>query len=216
MNVPDLCLVNFDQIFYNPWSTPIEVNLPRRNLELCNLFERKLKWKHGINTAIMAAALIGFVEKVCQQSILPRTCECLLEWLYACSHAMWKGQWQGFQTFQKTSESEGRKQKWSLLAWSQSLTSWKPKMSNCGPQKYLLHSFVGCAADVTGDHHQAARLEARHHGSQIDLEPQLKVCRLKVFKFTSKGCQGQVQDGVSYTWIFDDGDVSLEIKGFTY
>lgn len=48
------------------------------------------------------------------------------------------------------------------------------------------------------------------------LEPQLKVFRLKFFKFRSKGCQGQVQDGVSHSWIFDEGDVSLEIKGFKF
>jgi len=58
-------------------------------------------------------------------------------------------------------------------------------------------------------------MEAGHHSGQIDLEPQLKVFRLKVFKFRSKGRQGQVQDGVSYSWIFDEGDVSLQVKGFS-
>ncbi len=87
-----------------------------------------------------------------------------------------------------------------------------PKMCNCGLQQYLLHSCVGCTADVTGDHHQAARMEARHHRSQIDLEPQLKVFRLKVIKFRSKGCQGHVQDGVPYNWIWDEGVVSLKKK----
>lgn len=93
----------------------------------------------------------------------------------------------------------------------------KLKMLSFGLQTYhLLHSCVGCTADVTGYHYQAARAEARHHRKQVDLEPQLKLFRPKFFKFRSKGCQGQVQDGVSYTWIFDDGDVSLEIKGFTF
>ena len=78
---------------------------------------------------------------------------------------------------------------------------------------HLLHGCVGCTADVTGDHHQNARMKARHHSSQIDLEPPLKVFRLKDFKFRSKGRQGQIQDGVSYLWICYDGDVSLEIKG---
>ena len=88
-------------------------------------------------------------------------------------------------------------------------------MSICGLQKYhLLHSSVGCTADVPGDHRQAARTDAGHHSSQVFLEPQLKVLRLKVDKFRSKGCQGQVQDGVSYAWISDDSDVSLEMKGF--
>lgn len=92
-----------------------------------------------------------------------------------------------------------------------------PQMSNCGlPKCRILHGCVGCTADVTGDHHQAARMEAGHHRSQIDLEPQLKVFRLKVYKFRSKGCQGQVQDGVSYTWVADGGDVSLEMKGFIF
>ena len=90
-------------------------------------------------------------------------------------------------------------------------------MSSCGLQKnHLLHSCVGCTADVTGDHHQAARVEACHHSKQIDLEPQLKVFRLICFKSRSKGCQGQVQDGISNIWIFDEGDVFLEIKRFTY
>lgn len=77
---------------------------------------------------------------------------------------------------------------------------------------HLLHSCVGCTADVTGDHRQNARTKARHHRSQIDLEPPLKVFRLKDFKFRSKGRQGQIQDGVSYLWISYDGDVSLENK----
>lgn len=89
-------------------------------------------------------------------------------------------------------------------------------MPDCGLQKYRLHSCVGCTADVTGDHHQAARTEACHHSSQIDLEPQLKISRLKLFKFRSKGRQGQVQDDVSYTCISDEGDVSLEMKGFMF
>lgn len=59
-------------------------------------------------------------------------------------------------------------------------------------------------------------MEAGYHGGQIDLEPQLKVFRLKVFKFRSKDCQGQVQDGVSHSWIADEGDVSLEMKGFLF
>jgi len=80
---------------------------------------------------------------------------------------------------------------------------------------YLLHSCVGCTADVTGYHHQAAGVEACHHRRQVDLEPLLKFFRFKFFEFRSKGCQGQVQDGFSYTWISDEGDVSLEIKGFT-
>lgn len=80
-------------------------------------------------------------------------------------------------------------------------------------QYHRLHSCVGCTADVTGDHHQNARMKARHHRSQINLEPLLKVFRFKVFKFRSKGCQGQIQDGGSYLWICYDGDVSLEIKG---
>lgn len=93
----------------------------------------------------------------------------------------------------------------------------KLKMLSFGLQTYhLLHSCVGCTADVSGYHYQAARVEARHHRKQVDLEPQLKVFRPKFFKFRSKGCQGQVQDGVSYTWISDEGDVSLEIKGFTF
>ena len=95
------------------------------------------------------------------------------------------------------------------------MTSCKPKMCKCGLQEYLLHSCVGCTADVPGDHHQAARMEARHHRSQIDLEPLLKVFRLKVFKFRSKGCQGQVQDGVPHSCFLDEGDVSLKkIRGF--
>lgn len=87
-------------------------------------------------------------------------------------------------------------------------------MSDCGLEKsHLLHCCVGCTADVTGYDHQAARLDACHHRSQIALEPQLKVFGIKVYKFRSEGCQGQVQDGVSYGWISEDGDVSLEIKG---
>lgn len=193
------------------------MNLPQRNLELSNLFEIKLKWRHGINTAIIRAAVIGFSEKVYQQSILQRTWECLLERLYAWSHTLWKMPWQGFRTLPETSESEGRKQTLLWLVWSHSLTSCQPKVCNCGLQKHLLHSCVGCTADVTGDHHQAARMEARHHRSQIALEPQLKVFRLKVFKFRSKGCQGQVQDGVPYNWSLDEGDVTLKnIGGFMF
>lgn len=74
----------------------------------------------------------------------------------------------------------------------------------------LLHCCVGCTADVTGNHLQAAGMEASHHGSQIAVEPELKVFRVKVYKFRSKGCQGQVQDGVSYSWICNGGDVSLK------
>jgi len=94
------------------------------------------------------------------------------------------------------------------------LTSCKPKAPDFGREKYLLHGCVGCTADVAGDHHQAARREAGQDSGQIDLEPQLKVFRLKVLKFRSKGCQGQVQDGGSYIWIHDEGGVSLEMKGF--
>ena len=110
-------------------------------------------------------------------------------------------------------KEENKQSLW--LVWSHRLTLCNPRMSNCGLQKDdLLHSWVGYTADVTGNHHQAGRMEACHHRSQIDLEPQLKVFRLKVFKFRSKGRQGQVQHGVSYIWISEEGDVSLEIKGF--
>lgn len=86
-------------------------------------------------------------------------------------------------------------------------------MSDWGLEKsHLLHCCVGCTADVPGYDHQVARVDACHHLSQIALEPQLKVFRGKVYKFRSKGCQGQVQDGVSYGRISEDGDVSLEIK----
>lgn len=85
----------------------------------------------------------------------------------------------------------------------------------CGLKKYhLLHSCVGCTADVTGNGLQAARMETGHHRSQIPVEPELKVFRPKACKFRSKGCQGNVQDGVSYTWICEEGDVFLQIKRF--
>lgn len=88
-------------------------------------------------------------------------------------------------------------------------------MSDFGLQKHqLLHSCVGCTADIPGNGHQASRLEAGQHSDQIELEPQLKVFRIKVSKFRSKGCQGQVQDGVSNGCILDNSDVSLEMKGF--
>ena len=96
-----------------------------------------------------------------------------------------------------------------------SSTSRKLEGSDFGLEKCgFLHSFVGGTADVSGNHHQAARMDAGHDADQIDLEPQLKVFRLKGFKFRSKGCQGQVQDGVSCSWICDEGDVSLQMKGF--
>lgn len=80
-----------------------------------------------------------------------------------------------------------------------------------GLSKYrLLHSFVGCTADVAGDRQQVVRKEACHHTGQIDLEPQLKVFRHKIFIFRSDGCQGQVQDDVSHCWVTDEGDVFLE------
>lgn len=193
------------------------MNSPWRNLEPSNLFERIRKWRDGISTSIITVVVNGFSEKVCQQSILARTWESLLEWLYAWSHTMWKVQRQVFQTFPKTSESEGRKQKSLWLVWSQSLTSsCKPKMSRSGLEKYLLHSCVGCTADVPGDHRQAAWMEAWHQRSQIELEPLLKVFRLKFVKFGSQGSQGQVQHCVSYIIIFDEGHFFLEIKGFTF
>ncbi len=86
----------------------------------------------------------------------------------------------------------------------------------CTEGTHLLHSCVGSTADVSGDHRQASRMETRHHRKQIALEPQLKTVRLKVPKSRSEGCQGQVQDGVSYAWIPDDSDVSLEIKGHIF
>lgn len=80
----------------------------------------------------------------------------------------------------------------------------------------LLHSCIRLTADVPGDHYQRVLAQARHHRSQIDLKPLLKVFRVKVFKFRSKGCQGQVQDGVSNLWISDQGDVSLQEKGMMF
>lgn len=52
----------------------------------------------------------------------------------------------------------------------------------------LLHCFVGCTADVTGDRHQAVRKEAGHHSGQIDLEPQLKVFGPKIDILRRDGC----------------------------
>lgn len=193
------------------------MNLPWRNLELNNLLERKLKWRHGINTAIITVVAFSFSRKVCQESVMSHTWECLLEWLYTWSHTLRIVQRQGFQTLPKTSESERWKEKSVWPLWNHSLTWCKPKKSIFGRKKYHhLHSCVGCTADVTGNHLQAARMEAGHHRSQIAVEPELKVFRLKVCKFRSKGCQGQVQDGVSYSWICEEGDVSLEIKRFMF
>ena len=71
---------------------------------------------------------------------------------------------------------------------------------------------LGWTADVAWDHHQAVGREAGQHSGQIDLKPQLIVLWLKVPKFRSKARQGQVQDGVSYSWVDDVGDVFLEMK----
>lgn len=157
---------------------------------------------------LITVVLICSSERFCQQSVWSRTFECLLECLNAWSHTLWNEQWQGFQTLPKSSESEGRKQKWLGPVFSHSFIWCLPKMS-VDHKTYLLHGCVGCTADVTGDHHQNARMNACHHRSQVNLEPQLKVYRLKVFKFRSKGCQGQIEDDVSHPWICYDGDVSL-------
>lgn len=92
-------------------------------------------------------------------------------------------------------------------------------MALCTPKcltvdiRNILHSLVGFTGDVTGDHPQAARKDARHHRNQINLEPLLIVFWLKVVKLRSKGCQGQVQNGVSHIWILDEGDISLKREG---
>lgn len=110
---------------------------------------------------------------------------------------------------------ESNRRKWAWFVQKHSMTLCRSKMFICGLKKhYLLHSCVGCTADVTGNGLQAARMETGHHRSQIPVEPELKVFRPKACKLRSKGCQGHVQDGVSYTWIRVEGDISLQIKRF--
>lgn len=112
-------------------------------------------------------------------------------------------------------ETNKRKSVWFLQKHSVILR--RTKMFICGLKKhYLLHSCVGCTADVTGNGLQAARMETGHYRSQIPLEPELKVFTPKACKFRSKGCQGDVQDGVPYTWILVEGDISLQIKRFLF
>lgn len=156
------------------------------------------------STDFITAIQMGFYQTVRQH-----TWESLLEWLYAWSHTLWQVQWQGPQTLLETGESEGRQHK-SL---SHSLTSCKAKGPDYGLVKNLLHSCIRCTADVAGDDHQAVRRQTGHHSGQVELKPQLIVFWLKVPKFRSKACQGQVQDGVSDSWIEDVGDVFLEMKG---
>ena len=88
VDVPKVCLVHIDEIWFcsfNPCTLPIQMNLPSRTLQLRNLFERKMKWRHGVNAAIITAVIVGLPEKVYQ-----RTWESLLEWSYGWSHVVWE------------------------------------------------------------------------------------------------------------------------------
>lgn len=76
-------------------------------------------------------------------------------------------------------------------------------------KSHLLHGFKGSTADVSGDHRQAARMNAGQHDGQIALEPPPVVFMTKGCKFASKRCQSQVQHGVPHSFVLHHGTVFL-------
>lgn len=69
----------------------------------------EVKGKHNVSTAIAALVAICLSGKVCQQSVLSRTWEILLQRPHACSHISRIRQRQGFRTLPKTSDTDGGK-----------------------------------------------------------------------------------------------------------
>lgn len=89
----------------------------------------------------------------------------------------------------------------------------QPQITLCLQRCFCLHFCVGFAADISWNHHREARPEAGQNRNQVDLAPYGPVIRPKACKFRSQRCQGQIQDGPSDFWVFNECNVSLKWKG---